>query len=75
MSDDRSVAMMFLRAFDADNIQAWLAATKGWNDRPTDSPLRQAVEDLREAWYHDGTEASRERCKRRAETLRRRLEP
>ncbi len=72
-NSDKMAARMFLSAFDGDSITAWIAATTVWRERPTDSPLRQAVEDLREAWYHDGTEVSRERCRRRAETLRGRL--
>jgi hypothetical protein len=71
IDDTIAVARLFLRAFDDDSISLWTQATRDWNERPIKGKLAIAVDDLREAWYHDGSLHQCERCKRRAETLRR----
>jgi hypothetical protein len=67
---DWSAARMFLSAFNRDSIQIWIAATKEWGERPYVGPIGEAVKELREAWYHDGTDAARGRCVDAANALR-----
>jgi hypothetical protein len=64
-------ARQFLRAFDDDSIRYWIDSTNAWNDRKRPGGrLWRAVDDLRKAWYHDGSQRGRARCKAAAEYLR-----
>lgn len=67
---DIVVAMMYLRAFDQDSIQQWIRATNAWNDRPYSGRLGRAVQGLRNAWYHDGSQQGVMACAAAAAHLR-----
>lgn len=67
---DRDAAHLFVHAYETDSMRAWSDATRAWNDRPYVGKIGAAVKALRCAWYHDGTESSRNRVIRAAESLR-----
>lgn len=68
-ADDREAAHDFLRAFEQDSVSLWAGACIRWNDRPYRGKVGKAVQRLRKAWWHDGSDTARQECIDAAQNL------
>lgn len=69
-----ATAQLFLDAFDGDRISVWCHALQAAEEEKSltdnESALGAASLGLRQAWWHDGSQAAREKVHRAAERLR-----